>query len=285
MINNGDNLILSVNCLEVCATDAITLFSREMYIYATIAILVMDGSSEIFVNRVSGVLYPNTVVLLSSSHLFRLGSPTSDFRCRYLSVSEQFMRDMDATEMIYKRIKYGARLYASPLLRLAATDAAIVDARLQAVTRAVETPRHTYYKELVLNELNGFYLDLSDIIDRSDPESAEVSTRYGSVVRSFVELLGKNYRTQHKVDFYAAELNISTHYLTLITKRVTGRTASELIYEMLYSHARMLLYSSRLSIQEIAWTLHFADQSAFGKFFKRRSGLTPHDYRALHHKS
>ncbi len=82
-----------------------------------------------------------------------------------------------------------------------------------------------------------------------------------------------------------AVVNLSDHYLTLILKRVTGRTPSDLIFGMLYSHARKLLASSQLSVQEISARLNFSDQSSFGKFFRRRSGLTPHEFRARAQRS
>ena len=81
------------------------------------------------------------------------------------------------------------------------------------------------------------------------------------------------------MEFYASELNLSSHYLTLIVKQVTGQSVSDFIYEMLYSEARTLLSHSKLSVQEIAAKLNFSDQSSFGKFFKRKSGLSPKEFR------
>ena len=48
---------------------------------------------------------------------------------------------------------------------------------------------------------------------------------------------------------------------------------------MLFSEARNLLTHSKLSVQEIATTLNFSDQSSFGKFFKRKAGISPVDFR------
>ena len=45
-------------------------------------------------------------------------------------------------------------------------------------------------------------------------------------------------------------------------KRVTGQSVADFIFEMLYSEARTLLTHSKLSIQEIASSLNFSDQSS-----------------------
>ena len=48
---------------------------------------------------------------------------------------------------------------------------------------------------------------------------------------------------------------------------------------MLYSEACTLLSYSQLSIQEIATVMNFSDQSSFGKFFRKKSGLSPIEFR------
>ncbi len=281
-LNNGELSRHEIVCCELSAEDVKVLFSANSYIDATIAILVTEGEAFVTVNLEPFPLKRDDMLLLSVSHKFCFGEVAPSFRCRYLMVSEQFMSNMDATDMIYRRIKYGARLYASPVQSLADSVAETLAQRLAEVARAISNREHTYYKEVILNTLDGFYLDLSDAIDRLNPHTAEFSMRYGSVARSFVELLAEHCYTEHKVSFYASQLNISEHYLTLILKQVTGRSASDLIYGMIYGHARSLLSTSRLSVQEIAARLHFSDQSAFGKFFRRRSGLSPAAFRSRH---
>ncbi|MCD8029779.1 MAG: AraC family transcriptional regulator [Bacteroides sp.] len=97
-------------------------------------------------------------------------------------------------------------------------------------------------------------------------------------------MLVTHYQSEHKVEFYASRLHVSTHYLTSVVKSVTRQSVSDFIFEMLYSEARILLTHSRLSIQEIAMKLNFSDQSAFGKFFKRRNGSSPLEFRRLYGK-
>lgn len=103
--------------------------------------------------------------------------------------------------------------------------------------------------------------------------------RSEQILKSFISLLKENFKQQHTVTFYADKLNITPQYLTLIIKKLTGQTINEFIYEMIYSEARILLTRSDLTIQQIADELHFSDSSAFCKFFRRRSGVSPLKYR------
>jgi len=57
-------------------------------------------------------------------------------------------------------------------------------------------------------------------------------------------------------------------------------SASELINNFVIQEAKSLLNYTRMSIAEIAEELNFADQSFFGKFFKRAVGVSPYQYRS-----
>lgn len=269
-----------IRCAEMDADSLRSRFSSEIYIDAATVLLLTHGTLTHEINRHAEQVAAGSVVVTSSSHLFRIAACSDDCRAVCLMVGEDFMYRMDSVDMIYRRIRYGVKLYARPVITLAPSDTGRIKNRLTELAQAIDGVNHLYYKEVVLNRLFGFYLDLSDVIDRLDGFApSEQSNRRESIVKRFVELLTANYRTQHKVDFYASQLNLSAHYLTLIVKEVTGRSVSDFIYWMLYSDARALLDDSKMSVQEITALLNFSDQSAFGKFFRRRSGLSPLDYR------
>lgn len=271
---------VKINCTTIDSTDVLSQFSVPLYLNASIAILVLSGNATACINYKFHKVEPDTLLLLSASHMFNFDNCSADFKCICLFVSKDFMDDMDSTDMIYKRIKYGVRMFNMPVLRISNHQSELLYKRITSVNDAIEDAEHLYHKEIILNCLFGFYLDLSNMIDRTSCLETEANlTRYESIIKSFIELLVANYRKEHKVDFYSSRLNISDHYLIHIVKRITGQTVTDFIYEMLYSDARTLLMHSKLSIQEITSLLHFSDQSSFGKFFKRKAGLSPIDFR------
>ena len=279
VLSEGD-MRRKINCVEYDRDKIEAFFSEASFLNASFMVLVLCGTCTATVNYKPHRLERDTVLLLFASHLFRIGEVSDDFRCLCLLVSTEFMEEMDSTDMIYKRIRYGVRLFHTPVVPLGREGALPVRERMIAVDKAISDAGHLYYKEVILNSLFAYYLDLSNIIDRITefPDDGRL-TRYENIIKSFIELLAVSYRREHNVEFYASRLHISAHYLTLIVKRITGQSASDFIFGMLYSEARTLLSCSNLSVQEIAIRLNFADQSSFGKFFKRRSGISPVDYR------
>ena len=271
-----------INCGEIDRESIINNFASPVFVDALVGILITEGSGRISVNYNWFSLEKGDIILLCSSHLHYFSQTSADFKARGLFVSRKFMSNTDSTDMIYKRIRYGTLLFSSPVVHLGEEESKILEKDFLRIENAIKDSEHLYYIEVVINRLSAFYLNLSNIIDRKIDVSGDVSTnRQDNMVRKFIELLSVNYRAEHNVAFYASSLNVSTHHLTLVLKKVTGQSVSDFVCEMLYSDARNLLLHSRLSIQEIALLLNFSDQSAFGKFFKRFSDLSPAEFRKL----
>lgn len=87
---------------------------------------------------------------------------------------------------------------------------------------------------------------------------------------------------EHQVAFYAEKLCISSRYLHKITVRhLDGKKPKQLIDEQLVAEIKVLLNEPRLSITEIAEQLHFPDQSYLTHFFKKNTGISPKEFRAI----
>lgn len=78
----------------------------------------------------------------------------------------------------------------------------------------------------------------------------------------------KKFKVERSVQAYADMLNITPKYLTTATRGLTGKTAGELIDEMLIVEAKVLLNESGLPIAHIAESLNFSDQFVFSKFLR-----------------
>ena len=124
-----------------------------------------------------------------------------------------------------------------------------------------------------------YLLMIADILYRDNrPESARID-RSSEIFRQFKKLLVEHYREQHDIAYYAGQLNISTTYLSRMVKKVTGRTVYSHLAEFIGSDAKKLLECTDLDVKEIADILGFSDQSVFGKFFRRKTGISPLKYR------
>jgi AraC-like DNA-binding protein len=111
------------------------------------------------------------------------------------------------------------------------------------------------------------------------PRKREGRNRKEVLYDQFMRSLSENYKKERSVSFYAKELFLTPKHLSSVVKEISGKTAGEWIDNFVLFEAKSLLKSSQKNIQEIADELNFANQSFFGKYFKRYTGMSPKAYR------
>lgn len=129
--------------------------------------------------------------------------------------------------------------------------------------------------ELLLNYCLRFY-------DRQFITREEINH---SVVKQFETLL-KEYMTQKAategvptVAYFAEKCCFSAGYFGELVKTETGRTAQDFIADHMIQFAKNELNNPSLSISQVAARLGFEYPQHFVRFFKRRTGITPKEYR------
>ena len=131
-----------------------------------------------------------------------------------------------------------------------------------------------------------FYILLTDMADmmwniygKGSPSHLSDMTRSDQILKDFTELLGQNITKETSVSFYAENLCISKKYLSLIVKQKTRVNISTIISVIRTETASRMLRNPEMTIQQIASEMSFSDQSSFGKFFKKHTGMSPLKYR------
>lgn len=114
-----------------------------------------------------------------------------------------------------------------------------------------------------------------------EPQDAAVTPRRSTYVHDFMRLVHLNYMRERSLSFYAGQLYITPKYLTLLVKEATGRSAAQWINEFVITEAKNLLRFSGKNVQQVAYALNFSNQSAFGKYFKHLTGISPTAYQRL----
>ena len=142
----------------------------------------------------------------------------------------------------------------------------------QAVLDKLGGYRRRYLRSAMLTDIVGIFLS-------ERPKGTHTPGRHEGVVNDFLLLLLKNAHAERSVQFYAGRLHLSPYYMSTVVKEETGKTAMEWITMFTINLSKHYLADTDKSIKEIADTLHFPDQSTFGRYFKRHMGCSPGEYR------
>ncbi len=82
------------------------------------------------------------------------------------------------------------------------------------------------------------------------------------------------------VEYLAEQVNLSPRYLSDMLRSLIGQNAQQLIHEKLIEKAKEYLSTTSLSVAEIAYMLGFEYPQSFNKLFKKKTNVTPLEFRA-----
>ncbi len=97
----------------------------------------------------------------------------------------------------------------------------------------------------------------------------------------FTVLVEEHHRDHWPVALYASALGLSVERLNRLTRAETGQAALELVHDRLTREACRRLTYIAAPIATLAFELGFEDPGYFCRFFKRRTGRSPRDYRRV----
>lgn len=133
-------------------------------------------------------------------------------------------------------------------------------------------------REVALHLVRSLVHFVYGLYDKSFSELYTLS-RSEEVAGRFLALVDKHCHEHHNIEWYSNELCLSPKYIANLVRKVIGRSAGECITYNLIRQAKWLLLSTTLSVQEISDRLGFKNQSHFGTFFLRHTGLRPQAFR------
>lgn len=81
------------------------------------------------------------------------------------------------------------------------------------------------------------------------------------------------------VEYIASHLSLTPRYLSDMLRHHTGQNAQQHIHDKLIEKAKEYLSESQFSVSETAYQLGFEHPQSFSKLFKKKTQLTPNEYR------
>jgi AraC family transcriptional activator of pobA len=161
--------------------------------------------------------------------------------------------------------------YANPCIQLNKKN--FSDVKLTIDLIANEQKRKDKSQIITQSLLHILLAQVQRCIDRETEKP--IPKKYLIVFKQFKALLEEHFTENKTAAFFARQLHITAHHLNVITKNVTGKTASEVIRARSILEAKRLLTFTDFTVTEIATQLNYFDSSYFSKLFKAETNKTP----------
>ncbi|MEJ7736655.1 MAG: AraC family transcriptional regulator [Chitinophagaceae bacterium] len=198
------------------------------------------------------------------------------------TISMGFSHEFIGTAMIHKKHPDALgflSLQSDPLFLLTEKEAETFYTLMLYLKNVVKDSGHPFKEDLIHYGFNLFMLELAGIFKKYRGNDEQKMTRREDILIGFMKQLAAHFKEERSVQFYATSLHMTPKHLTKTVKELTNKTCGEFIDEMVITEAKILLGDFSYSVGQIADHLHFSDQFFFSKFFKRRTGLSPKEYK------
>lgn len=239
-----------------------------------------EGSTVLSFNMQEYRLQKNDLFLYIPKNIVQVQS-SENFRSHVIAITSDFIQrlNIDTTRMMPLYLQFAAH----PALPLSDQECRTLRSFFTLIDHQTRMPDAPFIAEvlggLVTALLYKVGCTLQSYLEAHPQEQTVTQNRAETYFRQFVFLLGEHFKTERSVGFYARKLCITPKYLTTLIRRISNKTVSEWIDSYVILEAKTLLKYSDMSIQEIAYALNFPNQSFFGSYFKRNTGMSPTRYK------
>lgn len=239
-------------------------------------LVVTDGSIVLTNENEKTSVGPNSVVRVIPEHLTELTEISNDFKGKLISINKNLL-SLPTTSFSPNTYLY---VRQAPVLELGVEEIDEVLELFYLIKKKVRKIKSTSDEKVFHCLIMALFFELNGSINRQIEQRTPITLSHKeNLYRKFLILLRENIKKEHSVTFYASQLCLTPQYISSVLKELSGMTANKWIDEMLLAEAKLLLFSTENNIQEIADQLCFPDQSSFGKFFKKMTGMSPTNYR------
>ena len=243
-------------------------------------LLIIKGNITLSINHKEYTFKQNTFIDITNDKTFRFIDASADLSFYCLFANNEFLRDTIQNIRLLPRT-YFYRVSFKPALQLTPTDANALRLNLSILQSHIARKSHIFFKEIANNLFLNLMYEIGNIFNKQVilHDNNYYLRKQDIITFRFIDLVRKNCKEQHEIDFYASQLNLSPKHLGRVVKSTTGKTLYKIISEELTIEAISLISKEDTQIQQIADELHFADIASFSKFFKRNTGMSPMQYR------
>jgi len=240
--------------------------------------VVTHGQAQLSVDDNTYQLTVGDVITCKPRNIFEKSMMSMDFNALLLFLSPEYVAQL--SQMV--RMEWTHSMFSSSHMILHADAMAVNRYRLyfDLLQNHLSSP-DTAHKEHRLRLLfASMAYDLHDLRKFQDEELLHQTYSSGeNILRRFMQHLHDPAQPYLNVGEYASLFNITPKYFSSVCKRLTGRTANQLISDEIIRSSQISLRDSSKSIKQIAAMMGFKNQSHFGRFFRQQTGVSPQQYR------
>ena len=251
------------------------VFSIPTQMPGCLFLLCTKGECSINVHLDKYEMKKNSLAIIFPGLFFQILEKTSDCRFVFLAFSTDLIH---SSRLFSFSIEFTPYIFEQPVQNLSPKAGHLVEDYFMLFVRAKQLAPKMFNREQATVAYTQIILGVGGLFNKESVKENK-SNREQAIIKTLIRLLIDEYKNERSITFYADKMHLTAQYLSCTIKRMTGKTLTDIISNLVIHDAKAKLRSTELSIQEISDSLNFSDISSFGKYFKRYTGLNPSQYR------
>lgn len=244
-------------------------------------VLIRNGTIVLEVNNVRTICQSSELILFSPMKMYKIIHRSENVEAYFILYKQEYLKERVNVRFnkffVIQLMNMEQSKFAYSLSKEAFSHFWNIAKQLDFYLKNPDCSK--FNEQVVIHNFTIIAYMVVDAIMKSTPLNIEQNTRKETIAISFLDLLSSHFTRERELKFYADKLFISIKYLSVCIKEVTGIAPRVLIANTLLDEAKLMLINTELNISAIADRLNFSDQYAFGKFFKKHTGLSPRNFR------
>ncbi|TZF99553.1 helix-turn-helix transcriptional regulator (plasmid) [Chryseobacterium panacisoli] len=235
------------------------------------------GEINIDIDRQKYKVDAHSFLMAAPSTIVKFGKTSNDFIMKLLFFDKNFLIKNISNPFIIEKMNLFSKGSYS-IVKTTSKNSLLLQNLLNDLEKKSKK-QGKFTEEIIRTIIFHLLLETAEIIDQENSSTPGKEDGKKDLYLKFNKLIRENIRQQRTVQFYADQLHVSNKYLIEIIKKASGKTPHEVIDETLLKEAYVMLGNPDITISEIAFDLLFNSASAFGRFFKKHTTLSPSEYR------
>jgi len=236
------------------------------------------GNAEMFINKKHIFIKKQDIMITPPGANVEIINMSQDFDGCLMATSEKFGKEV-VFQSIPQMINLILYITEKMIIHLEDSKYNFLINYFNFLWTFLEQKETIFMKEAIRHLITAISFWFYSLLHIDVNENFIGKTRQDEIVEHFLMNASLHFRENRRVNYYAGLQCITSKHLSLVTRQITGKTASQWINTMVILESQSQLKHSTKTVQQIAMDLNFTNQSFFGKFFKRITGMNPTEYR------
>lgn len=235
-------------------------------------IFLTKGSSVRSKGLAEFTIIPNSFFFLPAYQITEHRSMSKDAEGFYVHFSPDIFQQFGQMKVIEQFSFFDFLTY--PIVEVDQPSKNRICRRLNDLLDVYRDPNRNGYDQVIFKVLD--ILTEANIFYKEEGEVSKTAAAY--LVNLYKDALSQKIYQLQKVSEYADLLHVTPNHLNKCVKKITHKTAQELLNEMIIMEAKSLLKYTDLQVAEVAVRLCNQNPSNFSRFFKSQTGYSPKAY-------